>query len=59
MKAKTYLCGFYCEPLKWTVKAQSSQEAASKFVEMKKRLNLTSESGTTDFVVFEKKEAQR
>lgn len=59
MKLKTYLCGFYMEPLKWNIKARSSQEAASKFVEMKKRLNLVSKSGTTEFVVFEKKEATK
>lgn len=59
MKSKKYLCGFYGEPLKWTIYAQSSQEAAKKFVERKKRLNLVSKSGTTEFVVFKAREADR
>lgn len=50
---KKFRCGFYCEPLKWTVKAKSEQEAAEKFAGMIKRKNLTSASGTKEFVVFE------
>ena len=50
---KKFLCGFYCEPLRWTVKAESEQDAAAKFAKIIKRRRLQSKSGTKEFVVFE------
>ena len=50
---KKFLCGFYCEPLRWTVRASSEQNAAKKFAKMIKRKRLQSVSGTKEFVVFE------
>ncbi len=50
---KKFLCGFYCEPLRWAVKAESEQDAAAKFAKIIKRKRLQSKSGTKEFVVFE------
>ena len=50
---KKFLCGFYCEPLRWTVRASSEQNAAEMFAKMIKRKRLHSVSGTKEFVVFE------
>ena len=50
---KKFLCGFYCEPLRWTISASTEQDAAAKFAKMIKRKRLRSVSGTKEFVVFE------
>lgn len=53
---KLFVGGFYCEPLKWSVRAETEQEAAKKFTEIINRDGLTSVSGTKEIVVFESKE---
>lgn len=50
---KKFICGFYCEPLRWKIKAATSDEAAKKFSKMIKRKKLTSKNGSTNFVVIE------
>ncbi len=50
---KKFRCGFYCNPLNWTVKARTQQEAATKFAKMIKRKNLKAPNGETNFVVIE------
>lgn len=50
---KKFSCGFYCNPLNWTVKARTQQEAATKFAKMIKRKNLKAPNGETNFVVIE------
>ena len=50
---KKFRCGFYCEPLKWIIKAETSDEAAQKFAKKIKRRTLTSKNGSTNFVVIE------
>ena len=49
---KKYYCGFYSEPLKWTVFAETEQEAALKFASFIKRNGIKSLSGVKEFVVF-------
>lgn len=49
---KKYLCGFYCEPLKWTVTAESEQEAARVFANYIKQNGITATSRVKQFVVF-------
>lgn len=53
---KLFVGGFYCEPLKWQVQAETMDEAAKRFAEVIKRDGLKSESGTKVIVVFEAKE---
>lgn len=53
---KKFRCGFYCNPLNWTVKAETQDEAAKKFAKMIKRKNLTAPNGETNFVVIEVQE---
>ena len=50
---KKYLCGFYCEPLRWTVTAESEQEATRALAEYIKHNGITSASGVDEFVVSE------
>lgn len=53
---KLFVGGFYCEPLKWQVQAETMDEAAKRFAEVIKCNGLKSESGTKVIVVFEAKE---
>lgn len=50
---KKFRCGFYCEPLRWIIKASTTDEAAQKFAKKVKREKLKSKSGSTNFVVIE------
>lgn len=52
---KKYRCGFYSEPLNWTVTAKNEQSAALAFADFIRRNNITSVSGVKEFVVFEVK----
>lgn len=50
---KKFLCGFYTEPLNWTVYASNEQQAAARFAEYIKQNGITSKSGKNEFVIFE------
>lgn len=52
---KKYLCGFYTEPLNWTVIAENEQSAAATFAAFIKQNGIKSKSGVKEFVVFEVK----
>lgn len=52
---KKYLCGFYAEPLNWTVTAENEQSAAATFAEFIKQNGIKYKPGVEKFVIFEVK----
>ncbi len=50
---RKFLCGFYAEPLNWTVYANTEQQAATRFAKYIKQNGIKSASGKNEFVILE------